>query len=801
MSATNMTEQTQDTYIQEIIEDYRICCISRECSLLGRKEVLTGKAKFGIFGDGKEVPQVAMAKAFKKGDFRSGYYRDQTFMFAMGLQTIEDFFAQLYADPENDPFSGGRQMNSHYATPFIDSQGNWLPLKEMHNVSSDISPTAGQMARGLGLACASSFYRKHEALQNTPFSDAGNEVSFVTIGDASTSEGVFWETLNAAAVMQVPLAVCVWDDGYGISVPQKYQTTKESISEALAGFQSSDAGAGMEIYLSRAWDYPSLCQMFEEGVAKIRETHQPALFHVREVTQPQGHSTSGSHERYKTPERLEWEKSHDCIKVMGDWMMQNGIATREDLDKIQEEARQQVKDGAKRALATFFAPINAEKAQLFELLDQLAQVSPNAEFVQAERNKLANAIEPMRRESIRAARLVLQACRFEQSTEKTALENWLSQAIQKGQETYHKHLYSETAGSALKVPEVKPVITPESKQMNGYQILNTFFDNALATNPALLAFGEDVGHIGDVNQGFAGLQEKHGRLRVSDTGIREWTILGQGIGMAMRGLRPIAEIQYLDYLLYALTPMSDDLATLRYRSNGIQKAPLIIRTRGHRLEGIWHTGSPMGMIINSIRGVHVLVPRNMTQAAGFYNTLLQSDDPALVIECLNGYRLKETLPDNFDTFTVPLGVPEVLQSGSDVTLLTYGSCVRVAEEAIEQLNAAGISVELIDIQSLLPFDRFELIRQSLEKTNRLVVLDEDVPGGASAYILQQVLEKQKGYQLLDAEPVTITAAEHRSPYGSEGDYFAKPSAEDVFERVYALMHEAKPQDFPRMYFM
>lgn len=790
------------TFATEALEDFRTACISREASLLGRKEVLGGKAKFGIFGDGKEIAQVAMARVFRAGDFRSGYYRDQTFVFAAGLGTVEQFFAQLYAhaDPAHDPFSAGRQMNSHFSTPLADAHGNWLSHTQTKNISADISPTAGQMARALGLAFASKKYRNNEALHDrTDLSIQGNEVSFCTIGDASTSEGVFWETLNAAGVLQVPLAVFVWDDGYGISVPIKYQTTKQSISEALAGFNPTDEKAGVTILTAKAWDYASLRETFEKGVALCREQHAPVLFHVQEVTQPQGHSTSGSHERYKSPERLQWEKDQDGILQMRNWLISNALATAEELDAIEKEAKDFVRKAARRALDAFNASIKERIQHTVALLDEVANEVSNREAVLEQKTALEKYINPSHRDAARFARNVLRLVRHEQTPARTKLEQWIASLIQWGKDAYTTHLYSETPKAALNVAEVKPVYTDNSPVKNGFEILNTLFDHILTNNPAVFAFGEDVGKIGDVNQGFAGLQAKHGEERVFDAGIREWTIIGQAIGMAMRGLRPIAEIQYLDYLIYAISALSDDLATVRYRSYGTQKAPAIIRTRGHRLEGIWHSGSPIGVLLHSLRGVCILAPRDMTRAAGFYNTMLQSDDPALIIECLNGYRLKEQQPDNLDTFTVPIGVPETLQAGTDVTLVTYGSCVRVAQEAIEQLQEVGISVELIDVQSLLPFDIHHHIVESVKKTNRLVVLDEDVPGGASAYILQQILVEQKGYYFLDSEPVTISAEHVRPAYGSDADYFIKPSAEDVFERVYDLMHEAQPNRFAKLY--
>ena len=812
-------------FVEAVHHDYKICCISREASILARKEVLTGKAKFGIVGDGKEVPQVAMARAFQRGDIRSGYYRDQTFMLAAGLMTVENFFAQLYADPENDVFSAGRQMNGHFATDFLDKNGTWLPLRDLKNVSADIAPTAGQMSRALGLAMASSVYRSRPELttkgsSTETFSHDGNEVCFCTIGDASTSEGVFWETLNAAAVTQVPLAVSVWDDGYGISVSKEYQTARGSISEALAGFQAqtdSPTDRGIDIYRAKAWDYPTLCAVYEAGIERVRTMHRPALFHIEEVTQPQGHSTSGSHERYKSPERLEWERDADCIKRMGEWMLEVGIATEADLEALRTAAKTEVREAQKRAWNDYAEPIRKALSEVTELYAALEEMSVHKTTIRAEHEKLTKTIDPLRRDLIASVKRVLRALgsemkhvEREESTPHSTLhpslfslhaqlQSWLSAADNLGRERYRSHLHSETTARARAVEHVPAIYSDASPTKNGYEILNAFFDAALTRHPELLAYGEDVGKIGDVNQGFMGLQEKHGIARVFDTGIREWTIIGQGIGMAMRGLRPIAEIQYLDYLLYGLTPLADDLATLQYRTKGKQRAPLIIRTRGHRLEGIWHTGSPIGMILSTLRGINVVVPRNMTQAAGFYNTLLKSDEPGLVIECLNGYRLKERQPDNLADYTLPLGIPEVLQNGTDVTLVTYGSCVRVAQEGIALCEEHGISVELIDVQSLLPFDVHHSIVKNLEKTNRLVVLDEDVPGGASAYILREILEVQGGYRHLDSAPCTITAFEGRSAYGSDGDYFSKPSADTVFESIYALMRETNPHRFPELY--
>ncbi len=779
----------------EVLKDFEICCISREASLLARKEVLTGKAKFGIIGDGKEVPQVAMAKFYKKGDFRSGYYRDQTLMFALGLSTVEEFFSQLYADAENDPFSSGRQMNNHFATPLMQADGNWTQHKDLLNVSSDISPTGGQMARALGLAFASKKYRESEDLNNnTPFSNNGNEICFCTIGDASTSEGVFWETINAAAVLQVPLNISVWDDGYGISVPIKYQTVKESISKALAGFESNEKEDGIKIFVEKCWNYAGLIDTYREATALSRKHHIPVLVHVTEVTQPQGHSTSGSHERYKSKERLKWEREHDCILKMEEWIIAEGLATAEELKDIRKQAKAFVKKAKENAWKAYNDPTLKKLKELKGIYSKLP-ADPALNTTKKELDRLMN---PLISEVMKNARKMLYQLLGTEHEAKDELKHWIQREDQVAHNRYHTNLYSQSPKSALNVPVVWPEYDyPNGKveKKNGYEILNAYFDFILEKDPTVFAFGEDVGKIGDVNQGFAGLQKKYGQKRVFDTGIREWTIMGQALGMAMRGLRPIAEIQYIDYLIYGLTPLADDVATLRYRSNGLQAVPMIVRTRGHRLEGIWHAGSPMGMIIHALRGMYILVPRNMTQAAGFYNTMLQSDDPALIVECLNGYRLKEDMPTNIGEYTVPLGVPEVLQEGNDVTLVTYGSCVRVAQEGIALLEKAGISVELIDAQSLLPFDLEHQILESLKKTNRIVFMDEDVPGGATAYMMREVLEVQGGYQYLDSAPMTITAEAHRPPYGSDGDYFSKPNPENVFETIYKMVYEATPWKF------
>lgn len=772
------------SYQKEVLEDYYIAHLSREASLLGRKEVLTGKAKFGILGDGKELAQIAMARSFKKGDWRSGYYRDQTFVMAIGECSIQDYFAQLYADSSNDPFSGGRQMNSHFATRMIDENGEWLDHANLYNISSDISCTAGQMGRGLGLATASKVYKgipHHEGKEK--FTKDGDEVCFVTIGDSSTSEGAFWETLNAATVERVPMLVAVWDDGYGISVPVEKQTTKGSISEALAGFKVNDAGDGMFIYTANGWDYPELCAAFDRAARMVRKEHRPALVHIKEITQPQGHSTSGSHERYKSKERLQWEEEYDCLVKMKEWIITNGIATEQELQEISNKAKTDCRIAKKEAWEKVTKPLSRYKSQLAAIYDAQPQV-----FTE-QITDLRSMINPTYSELVQNAKRAEIKLKIAGSTAPAELISFLAEARDIADHRYHTHLYSEGSRAAINVPVVHPTYGEDPKSLNGYQLINAFFDKKFEEMPELVAFGEDVGHIGDVNQGFAGLQEKYGEQRLWDSGIREWSIMGQAIGLAMRGLRPIAEIQYLDYILYGLSPLSDDLATLRYRSNGIQKAPAIIRTRGHRLEGVWHAGSPLGLLINSLRGMHLIVPRNMVQAAGFYNTLLKSDDPGLVIECLNGYRLKEHLPENMGEYTVPLGVPEILQEGSDITLVTYGSCVREAQKGLELLAATGISVELIDAQTLLPFDLEGVIVNSLKKTNRIIFMDEDFPGGATAYMMKQVLEDQGGYYHLDGKPVTLTAHAHRPPFGSDGDYFSKPNPEDVFDTVYKMAEE------------
>ncbi len=782
-----------------VLEDYKIAFTSRAASLLGRKEVLTGKAKFGIFGDGKELPQIAMAKAFKNGDFRSGYYRDQTFMMAAGLLTVQEFFAQLYAhtDADAEPASAGRMMNGHYGTRSIDAEGNWKDLKNLKNSSSDISPTAGQMIRLVGLAQASKYYRTHanEIGQNN-FSNNGNEVAWGTIGNASSSEGHFFEAINAGGVLQIPMVVSVWDDGYGISVPAKYQTTKENISEILKGFQRDSENAGYQIFNVKGWDYVALCSAYEKAANIARQEHVPCLIHVNELTQPQGHSTSGSHERYKSKERLAWEADFDCNAQFKKWIIENGLATEEELSTIENEAQIHVNVSKKAAWEAYLNPIKTEIAEASELLTDLAnatQISAITDLV----TELKSINDPIRKDIAVAINKSLRLTYKFQNMERERVISFKNLYLKSNEERYNSYLHSQSKQNALLVNEVPAAYSDDSKVVDGREIMVACFDNLLSADPRVLAFGEDVGKIGDVNQGFAGLQEKHGESRVSDTGIRELTIIGQGIGTALRGLRPIAEIQYLDYLLYGLQPLSDDLATLQYRTKGGQKAPLIVRTRGHRLEGIWHSGSPIGMIINSLRGMYVCVPRNMTQAAGMYNTLMKSDEPALVIECLNGYRLKEKMPDNLPEFTVALGKPEILIQGSDVTIVTYGSTTRVAEEAIKQLAEIGISVELIDVQTLLPFDINHSIVESIKKTNKVIFLDEDVPGGATAYMMQQVLENQGAYQYLDYKPITISAKAHRPPYGTDGDYWSKPNAEEIFEVVCNMMSDYEPGYFPK----
>ncbi|WP_424964106.1 thiamine pyrophosphate-dependent enzyme [Ekhidna sp.] len=787
---------------KEILSDYKLAVESREASLIGRKEVFMGKAKFGIFGDGKEMPQIAMAKYFQNGDWRSGYYRDQTFMMAIGQLNTEQFFAQLYAhtDVEADPASAGRMMNGHFATRYLNEKGEWLTQTDKKNSSADISPTAGQMPRLLGLAYASKLYRENKELEEfEDFSIKGNEVAFGTIGNASTSEGHFWETMNAAGVLQVPMVMSVWDDEYGISVPQKYHTIKESISDALSGFQRSKDKPGYEIFKVRAWDYPALLETYKKAVETSRKKHIPCLVHVVEVTQPQGHSTSGSHERYKTKDRLNWEKEHDCILKMREWIESENLATADELDAMEKEAKQAAKQAKDQAWKSYSLDIKKDVEEVLNLIEKAGISSSQKDEISKIAEDLRKELNPEKSNVIRSAKQTLRLLKNESSGEKQTLVNWLKEKANLYSKQFNSKLYSQSEESALNVETVPATYSESSELVDGREVLNVCFDHLLKNDPRIFAFGEDVGKIGDVNQGFAGLQEKYGELKVTDTGIRETTIIGQGIGAAIRGLRPIAEIQYLDYLLYAIQTLSDDLATLQYRTYGGQKAPLIIRTRGHRLEGVWHSGSPMGMILHSLRGIYVLTPRNMTQAAGFYNTLLQSDDPALVIESLNGYRLKERVPDNLTEFKLALGEPEILREGNDVTIVTYGSTCRIVMEAANQLAEEGIDAEVIDAQTLIPFDRPQMIVASLEKTNRLVVVDEDVEGGASAFILQQILERDNGYFHLDSKPTTITGMNHRPAYGSDGDYFSKPNVENVFDKVYAIMSEANPENYPPLY--
>ncbi len=776
-----------EAFRSSVIADYRLALLSREVSLLGRREVLTGKAKFGIFGDGKEVAQVALAKYFQKGDFRSGYYRDQTMMFALGVATVETYFAQLYADTIHDPFCGGKNMNSHFSTRFVLENGEWNNLTEQYNISCDIAPTAGQMARGLGLAFASKCFRNIEALSSfTTLSNQGNEVCFCTIGDASTSEGQFWEVVNAAGVLQVPLVIFVYDDGYGISVPTKFQTTKGSISEVLKGFEKESDTNGIQLYKVKGWDYASMCETFELGIDYARTTHTPVVFHVQELTQPQGHSTSGSHERYKSSERLAWEREWDCNKKMKEWLILNELTTEEALNQLEIEVKQEVRDAKQLAWDKYVQPIKQKIDEAIQLIQNNISESEWA-MVEAICTDLINNKEPLKRDIFRTVHLVLET--IPQHANAAAIQTFLINYHAEEAPYYAKDLYNEGPKSTLNVSVESVQYASDAPVVNGYEVLNQYFDELFAINPKVFAFGEDVGNIGDVNQGFAGLQLKHGEDRIFDTGIREQTIMGQAHGLAMRGLRPIAEIQYLDYLMYGLQTLSDDIATLHYRSNGSQSSPVIIRTRGHRLEGIFHSGSPMGMIINSLRGMHVCVPRNMVQAVGMYNTLLRGNDPALLIECLNGYRLKEKMPSNITEYTIPLGKPEILKEGGDITLVSYGSTLRIIQDAAERLETMGIDCEIIDVQTLLPFDINHIILSSLKKTSRILFIDEDVPGGASAYMFQQVIEIQGGYRYLDVAARTLSAKAHRPAYASDGDYFSKPNTEEVIKVVNEMMAE------------
>ena len=789
-----------DDFRAQILKDYEIAFLSRTCSLVGRKEVLNGKAKFGIFGDGKELPQLAMAKSFRNGDFRSGYYRDQTFMMALGLLTPKAMFHALYAttDIEKEPMSAGRQMIGHYLTYSLNEDGSWKDLTKQKNSAPDISCTAGQMPRLLGLAQASKVYREQKNLDSSKFSVNGNEVAWGTIGNASTSEGMFFETINAGGVLQVPMVISIWDDEYGISVPQKYHTTKEDISKVLEGFQRDENNLGYEILKVKGWDYTGLMHAYENASDIARDEHVPVIIHVKELTQPQGHSTSGSHERYKSDERLAWELENDCNKRFKEWIIESGISTDEELNSLELIIKKSVHAARKEAWAEYLESHAAQKKSLVFLLDQAANSTPNRSFITKLKNDLVANEEPIKRDLAAKARKALRYLLGENSTEKQALQDWINAFLESEQPKYSRHLYNENANRASNIAEIKPEYSSNPENVDGRVILRDNFDALFIKYPEALVFGEDSGAIGDVNQGLEGLQEKHGKTRVADTGIRESTIIGQGLGMALRGLRPIAEIQYLDYIFYAMPTLTDDVATMRYRSVGRQKAPIIVRTRGHRLEGIWHSGSQMGGLIHVLRGMYVLSPRNMTQAAGFYNTLMKSDEPALVIESLNGYRLKERMPKNLGEFCTPIGEVETLKVGSDITLLSYGSTLRIVMEVAKELQEVGIDAEVIDAQSLLPFDINQDVVKSVKKTNRLLVVDEDVPGGCSAYLLQEIVEKQEAYKYLDSAPQTMSARAHRPAYGSDGDYFSKPNAEDIFEKVYSIIHEASPQDYPKL---
>ena len=800
VSSKTSNDISFDDFKAQIISDYKIAFLSRSCSVLGRKEVLTGKAKFGIFGDGKELPQLAMAKSFRNGDFRSGYYRDQTFMMALGHLKPKDFFHGLYAttDMAKEPMSAGRQMGGHFLTYSLNEDGSWKDLTKQKNSSADISCTAGQMPRLLGLAQASKIYRKVPGIATSKFSVAGNEVAWGTIGNASTSEGMFWETINAAGVLQVPMVVSVWDDDYGISVPAKHHTTKEDISKILAGFQRDENHKGFEILKVNGWDYTALMHAYENASDIARQEHVPVLIHVTELTQPQGHSTSGSHERYKDDKRLAWERDNDCNKRFREWIIASGIADVEELELIEKQIKRTVREAKKEAWSEFVEEHKTAKKNLVHLLNMAASKSPNKNFIARLKNDLIAIEEPIKKDIASTARKSLRYLIGETTAERQALLNWTSNFLEEEQSKFSSHLYSENENNATKIPQVKPSYSEATEKVDGRVILRDNFDKLFEKYPNALIFGEDTGAIGDVNQGLEGLQEKYGELRIADTGIRETTIIGQGIGMALRGLRPIAEIQYLDYIFYAISTLTDDLATLLYRTKGKQKAPLIVRTRGHRLEGIWHSGSEMGGLIHLLRGMYILAPRNMTQAAGFYNTLMKSDEPALVIESLNGYRLKERKPNNLGEFCTPIGVAETIKQGVDITLVSYGSTLRIVEQAALELQEVGIDAEIIDAQTLLPFDIKKDVIKSVEKTNRLLIIDEDVPGGCSAYILNEIVEKQGAYRFLDSAPQTLTAKAHRPAYGTDGDYFSKPNAEDIFEKVYAIMHEVNPNDYPSL---
>lgn len=792
-----------DLNTEEILQDYRLAFKSRQVSLIGRREVMSGKAKFGIFGGGKEVAQIAMSKVVQKGDFRSGYYRDQTLMFATGETSIKAFFAQLYAhaDVEAEPATAGRAMDAHFATRSLQPDGRWKILTDRFNSSPDVSPIGSQMPRLVGLGYASRLYRELDELKGfTQFSRNGNEIAWGTVGNATCAEGMFWEAVNAIGVLRAPVILSIWDDTYGISVPNRYQMVKQNMSELLKGFQRDpDSQEGFDLYQVKGWDYPALVETYRKAAEITRREHIPAIIHVIELTQPQGHSTSGSQERYKPEERLEWEDEFDCISKFREWIISQGIASAEKLDEIEKNDRREVEEIRKSAWKAYINPILADRKEAARLIDRISTNSIHRQELAQIKTNLTNIPVPLRRDIMGSVQMALLTVRDEDNPSKRDLISWKQEMDGLSQDRYSSQLYSDGADSALKVPEIKPVFSEGSPLLYGFEVVNACFDAALARDPRVIAFGEDVGRLGDVNQGFRGMQAKYGELRVTDTGIREVTIIGQAIGLALRGLRPIAEIQYLDYLLYALQIMSDDLATLRWRTKGGQKAPVIVRTRGHRLEGIWHSGSLMAGIINLVRGMHVLVPRNMTQAAGFYNTLLQAEEPALIVEVLNGYRIKERLPDNVGEFTVPLGVPEILREGSDITLVTYGACCRIVLEAADRLSQVGIEAEVIDVQTLLPFDLDGIILDSLEKTSRIAFIDEDVPGGTTAYMLQEIIEKQGGYYWLDSAPLTIPGQQHRPAYGSDGDYFSKPNAEIVFEKVYELMHEVDPASYPMFF--
>ena len=795
-------ENAHEVSQEAIVRDYRLAYLSRQASLIGRKEVFTGKAKFGIFGDGKELAQVAMARVFLKGDVRAGYYRDQTFMFALGMSSVEEFFAQLYAhaDVEADPSSAGKQMTAHFATRSLDSDGQWKRQVDMFNSSSDVSPTGSQMPRLVGLGYASRLYRELPELAALDgFSRGGREIAFGTIGNASCAEGMFWEAVNAIGVLRAPVLLSIWDDEYGISVHNEHQVTKGDLTELLSGFRRREScDEGFDVLTVRGWDYVALCETYAAAATTVRRDGTPIIVHVVEMTQPQGHSTSGSHERYKNEERLRWEDEHDCIRKMRGWMLDQGVVTAEELDRVEAEDRALVVELKDKAWEAFRAELVRERDELADVLRELSRQARIGDRVDAIRLVLETKANPLRRDMMQASFEALVATRDDRGSARERLSVWRRRQLERNRRHYGAHLYSESAESALRVDAVPPAYAADAKQVRGFEVLNACFDAALARDPRIIAFGEDVGQLGDVNQGLFGLQEKYGELRVADTGIREATIIGQAIGMAMRGLRPIVEIQYLDYMLYALQILSDDLATLRYRTHGGQKAPVIVRTRGHRLEGIWHSGSPMAGIIHLVRGMRVCVPRDMTRAAGFYNTLLRSDEPAMVVEVLNGYRLREKLPSNVGEFTVPLGVPEVLRAGRDVTVVTYGACCRIAIDAAEVLAGLGVDVEVIDVQTLLPFDRTGAIVRSLDKTNRVLFLDEDVPGGTTGYMMQQVLDEQDGWHRLDAPPRALSAHAHRPAYGSDGDYFSKPNREDVIQTVYDLMRESDPGSYPRL---